>query len=376
MQTGKGKDARPPHVIGLLASEVCTRGGVQSFMLRIADVIADSLGKGYASKDYCISLNDSCSDLSKHPAMPDTLAVWGAARSKKRLIIHAMLDAPRTDVLFVGHLGLAPVAYLMKKLGRVRRYHVILHGIEAWKRVAVIDRLALRAATNIVATTRFTAEECARHNGLSSKHFRVIPLCADERKIDPSPSFNLHGEFKLLCVARQDARERYKGFEHVFDAIGRLVPAHPRIHLNLVGTGNDQEGLKAEAKKHRVHDQVTFWGVLSDEELAAAYQQCDVFIMPSKKEGFGIVFLEAMRHGKPCIGGNHGGTPDVIEHERSGYLVEYGDVESICRYLSRLEQDKEQRLRLGKRGLELVLGRFSVSAFRHGYKLLMQSDSK
>ncbi len=376
MQTGKGKDVRPPNVIGLLASEVCTRGGIQSFMLRIADLIADSLGEDNASKGYCISLNDSCSDLSRHPAMPGTLAVWGAARSKKRLITHIMLDAPRTDVLFVGHLSFAPVAYLMKKLGRVRRYHVILHGIEAWKRVAVIDRLALRAATNIVATTCFTAEECARHNGLSSKHFRVIPLCADERKVDPSPSFNLHGKFKLLCVARQDVRERYKGFEHVFEAIGRLLPAHPGIHLNLVGTGNDQERLKAEAKKLGVHDQVTFWGALPDAELAAAYQHCDVFVMPSKNEGFGIVFLEAMRHGKPCIGGNHGGTPYVIEHERSGYLVEYGDVESICRYLSRLGQDKGQRLRLGQRGLGLVPGRFSVSAFRRSYKLLMQIDRK
>lgn len=358
-------------MVGLLASEVCTRGGVQSFMLRIADVIDSMLVDGKAGVGYCFSLNDSTDTLSRHPAMPSSLVVRGAERSKRRFVAHAIKDAPRTDQLIVGHLGLAPVAWLMRRFGRTRRYHLILHGIEAWKRATFIDRYALMGAESIIATTRYTARECARHNGVSEERFHVIPLCADERDIEPSPDFSLRGEFRLLCVARQDSSERDKGFEHVFEAIARLVHSHPGIHLNLVGKGDDQERLKGEVKDLGIEDRVTFWNALSDEELQAAYRQCDVFVMPSRKEGFGIVFLEAMRHGKPCIGGNYGGTPEVIEHGESGYLVEYEDVIALCKFLNRLVRDEVERGRLGQRGIELIEHKFGLPGFRQNYRSML-----
>jgi glycosyltransferase involved in cell wall biosynthesis len=279
---------------------------------------------------------------------------------------------PKTDVLFVGHLGVGPVAYAMKLLRRVRNYYVILHGIEAWKRVSALDRRALMGAKKIIATTRYTAEECGRHNGIPPDRFTVIPLCADERPVTPSPNFQLNGDFKLLCVARQDATERDKGFEHVFAALARLRPSHPGIHFNLVGDGNDQPRLKAHSEAMGVQESVTFWGRLSEDDLAAAYQQCDVFVMPSKKEGFGIVFLEAMRHGKPCIGGNHGGTPDVIEHGRSGYLVEYGDVSALSEYIRKLVDESELCQALGRRGAYLMQDRFAHRNFVANYARLLQ----
>jgi len=89
----------------------------------------------------------------------------------------------------------------------------------------------------------------------------------------------------------------------IFEALTR-IPDPPVPHLNLVGTGDDQPRLEAVASALGVEDRVTFWGVLDDARLGAAYADCDVFVMPSKEEGFGIVFLEAMLRGKPCIGGH------------------------------------------------------------------------
>lgn len=358
--------------IGLLASEMASRGGVQSFMLRIAEVIGDLLAQQEAAYGYCLSLNDSTESLRQHPAVPATLDVWGAARSKKKLITHAILNRPKTDVLIVGHLGLAPLAHALKILRRVRNYDVILHGIEAWKPVSPLNRRALLAARNIIATTNYTVEECGKSNHIPADRFKVIPLCADERKVTPSPIFELNGEFKLLCVARQDASERYKGFEQIFEAMAQLRLTNPDIHLNLVGTGDDQTRLKQVEEELGISDQVTFWGTLSDEELAAAYRDCDVYVMPSAREGFGIVFLEAMRHGKPCIGGNHGGTPDVIEHGKSGYLLEYGDVAALVDYMRSLADDPLVRRSLGERGAELVEDRFSFQYFRSSYQCLMR----
>ena len=67
--------------------------------------------------------------------------------------------------------------------------------------------------------------------------------------------------------------------------------------------------------------------------MASLFRECHVFAMPSKKEGFGIVYVEAMLAGMPCIGANHGGTPEVIEHCESGFLIEYHDVSQFVFYL-------------------------------------------
>ena len=105
--------------------------------------------------------------------------------------------------------------------------------------------------------------------------------------------------------------------------------------------------------------------------LPAYYQACDVFAMPSKKEGFGIVFLEAMRYGKPCIGGNHGGTPEVITHGVDGYLVDYGDVDQLARYLIEFSSRPELRQAMGKKGYEKVKTRHLFSHMRANWFALL-----
>jgi phosphatidyl-myo-inositol dimannoside synthase len=357
-----------PRYIALMASEVCTRGGIQSFMLRVAEVIGGLVEENLASSGICFSLNDSTEALRQHPAMPSAIKVWGASLSKIKLIIHTLKGKPIVNVFFVGHVHMSPLAFILKALGKIDSYYVILHGIEAWHRVSFLQRRALLGARGIIATTRYTAEECAKHNGIPLDRFHIIPLCADERSVIPSAGFKLKGAFKLLCVARQDASERYKGFEQLFHALVLLKASHPDIHLNLVGKGNDQVRLKNLTYELGIAEQVTFWGALSDEDLAASYADCDVFAMPSKKEGFGIVFLEAMRLGKPCIGGNHGGTPEVIEHGKNGFLVEYVDVSALAECIRVLADDASLRRKMGKYGQQLVSNKFSLQSFQLAYK--------
>jgi len=359
--------------IGLLATEIATPGGIQSFMQRVSEAISVMAEDNQGLQGFCVSLNDNTDALRLHTAIHSNLDVWGAAGSKSRLLAYALTQLEKTEVLFVGHLGAGPIAYFMKLIGRVKKYYVILHGIESWQRLTPLKRHALLGADKIIATTRYTAEKCARLNDIPEDRFRIIPLCADERLITPSSNFNLEVGFKLLCVARQDASERYKGFEHIFEALALLSLSKPHLHLNLVGDGNDQLRLQRVAVNLGVSDRVTFLGRLSESDLAAAYQQCDVFVMPSAREGFGIVFLEAMRFGKPCIGGNHGGTPDVIEHGRSGYLVKYGRVQHLAKIISHLVDDDKLRQKMGLVGKMLVERRFSVAVFNDAYKKLISN---
>jgi glycosyltransferase involved in cell wall biosynthesis len=113
-----------------------------------------------------------------------------------------------------------------------------------------------------------------------------------------------------------------------------------RITLNIVGSGNDERRLKDIAHSLGNDELVKFRGAISEGELQGLLAEADVFVLPSKKEGFGIVYIEAMAAGLPCIGANHGGVPEVIEHGGSGFLIEYGDVAQLLFYLESLAKSE------------------------------------
>src|SRR5262249_31428385 len=104
-------------------------------------------------------------------------------------------------------------------------------------------------------------------------------------------------------------------------------------------------------------DFVTFLGEVPDSRLRELYQACDVFAMPSKggwdrfPGGYGL-------YSKPCMGGNHGGIPEVIDHTMDGYLVDHGDVEQLTRYLADFFQRPACRQAMGLRGYEKVKARY------------------
>jgi glycosyltransferase involved in cell wall biosynthesis len=107
---------------------------------------------------------------------------------------------------------------------------------------------------------------------------------------------------------------------------------------------------------------------LNDADLQAAYKSAALFVMPSKKEGFGIVFLEAMRHGVPCIGGNHGGTPEVINEGVTGFLINYGDVDALVDRIVRLVSDDNLRARMSVSTRNSEAAAFSYTAFSNNWK--------
>jgi glycosyltransferase involved in cell wall biosynthesis len=97
--------------------------------------------------------------------------------------------------------------------------------------------------------------------------------------------------------------------------------------------------------------------------LVSAYDACDVFALPSRGEGFGLVFLEAMSRAKPVIGGAHGGIPDVIDDGVTGYLVQHGDLTQLADRLKTLLTDEPLRRSMGQRALERVRQDFTFECF-------------
>lgn len=368
---GRANSAQQPAVVALWSPEMATSGGVQNYMWRLWEMLAGA--KGAAQPPRGLSLMDS----------PEALANWsnrinarplGASESKVRFMRFALGPLGRAESAIVGHVHHAPVAWLAQMLGKIDRYIVVLHGIEAWQRLPLHRRVALKSAHAVVATTRYTASTCAEINRLPRDNFKVIPLCADPAPAAPEPGFTLEGGFAILFVGRLATGEKYKGLETLIEAVARLLERKVNATLHVIGDGNDRRRLQDLTRQYGVGHCIFFHGRVSDARLQAAYAGAHVFAMPSAKEGFGIVFLEAMRHGVACIGGAHGGTPEVFADGTEGFLVPYGDIEALAQRLEILADDPVTRHRVGQAGKRRFENDYSFPTFASRWeKLLLEA---
>jgi glycosyltransferase involved in cell wall biosynthesis len=268
----------------------------------------------------------------------------GAAPGALRNAAFAALAArscvsQRPDLVVSCHVNFGPVASVAAGARRIP-YALVAHGIDVGPELAASRRLALRSAAAVWPVSRWTA---ARVHALGVRKARlsIVPNTVDELRFRPgerSPELlRLYGiapgEKVVLTVARLDAEEAYKGCDRVIEALPSL---DGRVRYVIAGSGNDAARLQALATQLGVADRVTFAGFVPDAELPAHYRLADVFAMPSRGEGFGIVFLEAMASGVPVLGGNCDGTVDALAEGALGRLVDPGDVGAISEALGQL----------------------------------------
>jgi glycosyltransferase involved in cell wall biosynthesis len=133
----------------------------------------------------------------------------------------------------------------------------------------------------------------------------------------------------ILVVTRLTLADRYKGVEHLIEAMPAIRKAVPEATLRIIGRGDDLPRLQSLRNKLGLISAVEFLGYVNDRRMDAELRSCRLFALPSEKEGFGLVFLEAMAHGRPCLGARAGGIPEVINAD-SGVLAEFADVRGIA----------------------------------------------
>jgi glycosyltransferase involved in cell wall biosynthesis len=137
----------------------------------------------------------------------------------------------------------------------------------------------------------------------------------------------------ILTISRLASAERYKGYDQVLRALPLLRKRFPNVRYILGGRGPDRPRIDALIRALDLINNVTLAGYVVEHELRAHYNLCDVFAMPSKGEGFGIVFLEALGCGKPVLAGNKDGSVDAVLAGETGVLVDPDDVAEIGKAL-------------------------------------------
>jgi phosphatidyl-myo-inositol dimannoside synthase len=361
-----------------LFSELDTPGGVQRAGRHVAAVM-NEFAAGHGMECRLLSLNDS-PQLHRMSVGTREFVFTGSARGKARFSAAAVRAARRRAKLVIaGHPFLAPVAQGAKFFARQAKSVVWTHGLEVWQPLSILRRRALHGADLVIAPTNNTANYVAREQDVRREKIRVLPWALDPQfealvtaKPAPAVPVNFPDGRVILTVGRWFADERYKGMDTLITSLPRLLTEWPDVQLVAVGEGDDQGWLEQIAEGRGVSRHVHFLSGLSYPEIAACYQACEIFALPSRGEGFGLVYLEAMACGKPAIGGAHGGAPEVIDDGKTGYLVEHGDAGQLATSLEALLSDPASAREMGARGRERVEKEFRFSIFAKSLKKILR----
>lgn len=252
-------------------------------------------------------------------------------RNKLQCAWHTLRLARRSRRVVCGHVNLLPLARLARCLFPGLEIWLIAHGVEVWRSFGPIERWSLQAADRILCVSDYTRRQLLAHcPSLAPGRLVVQPNTLDPQFAAPPPAPTPVEPGLILAVSRLVAAEAYKGVDHLIAALSAIRREVPAARLRVVGDGDDRSRLTALATTLGVADAVEFCGRVGDAELRGHFAACQIFALPSRGEGFGLVYLEALAQGKPCLAALAGGAPEIV-NASCGALVPYGDPPALAR---------------------------------------------
>ena len=229
--------------------------------------------------------------------------------------------------------------------------------------LAALLRRAYKRSTLVVAISGFTRERLVEFGVPDTLIETILPGAPQTNPLSPEQleevkrAYKLNGHRIVLAVGRMIPR---KGHATLVRAMPRILESHPETMLVCAGRGPCLDETSDLARALGVADHVLLPGYLPDDHVAALYQACDVFALPTGQdargqvEGFGLVFAEAQAHGKPVVAGRSGGVVDAIIDGETGLLVPPDDPESLADSIVLLLSDPEKSAALGAKAKDRI----------------------
>jgi phosphatidyl-myo-inositol dimannoside synthase len=297
------------------------------------------------------SMYDKQQDAFDNPYFPSENFL-GFGINKLRFTRQMIKAGAKNDLVVLSHINLLLIGALIKKRSPRTRIILIAHGIEVWKLLSSRKRRWLQQCDTIIAVSSFTANKIMAQHGVAKEKCIVLnnclgpylPLPATRKKSEALLSryqFSVNDTI-LITLSRLRSAERYKGYDKVIEAMALLKLKYPGIKYILAGSYDAEEKAWIDRliQQSRVQDNVVLPGYIEEEELQDHFALSDIYIMPSRGEGFGIVFIEAMYYGLPVIAGNTDGSVDALLNGELGQLVNPGNVEEIKNAIANIIENK------------------------------------
>ena len=288
------------------------------------------------------------------------------------------LSARKYQHVICGHVLLLPLIAPLCQLFKVP-YTTMIYGKEVWNPVPLPQRKALQQSAYIWANSRYSRDLACASNNLDASRFRMLPCIVNgqaftpgEKKADLVKQYGLENCRVLMTVARLWPGDIYKGVDVTIRALPDIAQVFSNVKYLVVGRGEDQPRLAQLAADLGVGDRVVFAGFVPDEALVDHYRLADAYVMPSK-EGFGIVYLEAMACGVPVLSGNDDGSADPLQDGRVGWRVPHRDPVAVADACIDILKGDDRRCN-GEWLRQETLAHFSAESLQRAMKTLLKES--
>jgi phosphatidyl-myo-inositol dimannoside synthase len=273
-------------------------------------------------------------------SLPSRLTCVTDGLSGKRKYIVASLkyiiSKSKYDLVVCAHINLIPLAFFVKKIVRAPLL-LFMHGIDVWQPTkSTLANYVVRYIDDFVSVSNLTKQRFLRWAQLRKKKGFILPNAIDFDRFTPGKKstalldrYGLRGKTVLMTLGRLAADERAKGFDEILELLPRLIKEKPNIAYLIAGDGTDRSRLEDKVKRLGLTEHVVFAGLIDEEEKIFHYRLADAYIMPSRFEGFGIVFLEAMACGIPVVASKVDGSREAVRDGKLGILIDPDNPEEI-----------------------------------------------
>jgi len=240
------------------------------------------------------------------------------------------------DLIVCAHINLLAAACLLRSFMGVPVI-LAIYGIDAWQptRSQIVNTLAGRIDA-CISISDLTMKRFVKWSGLAPHKQFLLPNAIHTEFYGPGGKdtvlldrYGLGGKTAILTLGRLVDKERYKGFDEVMELLPDLAREIPDIAYLIIGDGSDRGRLEKKAKQMGLADRVVFAGYIPESAKPAHYRLADAYVMPSRGEGFGFVFLEAMACGIPVVGSTLDGSREALRDGELGILVDPDNTEDV-----------------------------------------------
>jgi glycosyltransferase involved in cell wall biosynthesis len=307
-------------------------------------------------------------DWIRYPQLPGNFGLSGAGEFLGRILLRRVRQLHRRSRIDVIHAHAAlpcghAAAFLSRRLGIP--FVVTIHGLDVfnccfqqgaaaeWRRNISVS--VYESARRVICVSdkvlRFLREGMAApfapevvYNGTDPDLFAPGPPLAQ------TPSILIVGNLLTL-----------KGHAIVLRALSKMKDSHPGLQCRIIGEGSERNRLVGLARDLGISDQVCFLGRKGRFEVAEAIRQCTIFVLPSRYEALGCVYLEAMACGKPVIACQGQGIDEIIEHGSNGWLIPVDAMEELVHGLQVLLGNAGLRTSIGRAARQTILEKLTLA---------------
>jgi len=311
-------------------------GGLEKFNRCFLKVLQELSNESFIKAKAMAMYDKNCDEKYFNPA--HYTAFKG---NKLKSVLYTLLHSYKHKTVILGHINLALIGLLIKLFNPTTKVILIVHGIDIWQPQTGIKKRFLHTVNEIWSVSNYTKQTMLQNNPyIQEQKIKIFPNTLDpyfqlpqnfEKPDYLLQRYGISKETKIIVtVTRLAATEKFKGYDGIISLL-KSLNKQEKIQYVLCGKTDEKEleRIKHLIKEQEAEDFITLTGFVKDEELIDHYLLADVFAMPSKKEGFGIVFIEAAACGCKVIAGNKDGSVDALQNGALGTLVNPDSVEDI-----------------------------------------------